>query len=127
MAVLALGHNREMDRSGRESVRSQHGGEVIEFADGQIDGAPALLADDVVVFPEVDQVDDSGTVPEVNVTEMPGILEHVDGAIDGGRIHPPADPGLDLLMKIRRRQMIIVSFGQHLANGAAGDGDAKAR
>ena len=98
MAVLALGHDREVDRTGHESVRSQNGGEVVEFADGQIDGAAAFLADDVVVLAEVDQVDDSGPVAEVDMTEMPGIFEHVDGAIDGGRIHPPADEGLDPLM-----------------------------
>lgn len=116
-----------MDRTGPESVRSQHGSEVVEFADGQVDGASALLADDVVVLAEVDQVDDCGAVPEVNVPEMTGILEYVDRAIDGGWIYPPADQRLDLLMQIRRRQMIVVSFGQHLANSAAGDGDAKAR
>ena len=108
-------------------MHCQNGGEVVEFVDGQIDRAPALLTDDVVVLAEVDQVDDPGSVTEVNVTEMPGILEHVDGAIDGGRIYPPSDKGLDPLMKIRRRQMIVVSFGQHLADGATGDRDAKAR
>jgi hypothetical protein len=29
-------------------------------------------------------------------------------------------------MKIRRRQVIVMSLGQHLADGAAGDSDAKA-
>jgi hypothetical protein len=115
-----------MDRTAYESVRTQHGGEVVEFANRQIDGAPALLADDVMVLTEVDQVDDAGPVTEMNVTEVAGVLEHVDGAIDGGWIYPRADQGLDLLMKIRRRQVIVMRLGQHLADGAAGDSDAKA-
>jgi hypothetical protein len=62
----------------------------------------------------------------VNVTEVAGALEHVDGAVDSGLIYPRADQGLDLLMKIRGCQVIVVSLGQHLADGAAGDSDAKA-
>lgn len=115
-----------MDRTGHEPVRPQHGREVVEFADRQIHGAPALLADDVMVLAEVDQVNDPGAVTEVNVTEVAGVLEDVDRAVDGGWIYARADQSLDLLMKIRRRQVIVVSLGQHLADGAAGDGDAKA-
>jgi hypothetical protein len=115
-----------MDRTAHEPVRPQQGGEVVEFIDRQIHGAPALLADDVMVLAEVDQMDDPGAVTEVNMTEVAGVLEHVDGAIDGGRIYPGADQSLDLLMKIRRRQVIVMSLRQHLADGAAGDSDAKA-
>jgi hypothetical protein len=114
-----------MDRSHRVSVDPEHGGEVFEFAERQINGSSAFLADDVVVFARVDQVDHSRSMTEMNVPQVARLLEHVDGAIDRGWVNLGTDQGLDLLMEVGRGQVIVMGFGQHLAHGSAGDCDTK--
>jgi len=65
-------------------------GEVSKLVEGEIGGAAAFLADDVMVLTLVHQVDHSGTVPEMDVPKMACLLEHVDDPVNRGRINPGA-------------------------------------
>ncbi len=62
-------------------------GEVVEFAQRQVDRSPAFLADDVMMFALVDQVNYSGTVTEMNMAQMTGGGEDIDSAVDRRWIH----------------------------------------
>jgi len=125
--IRALGDDGEMGRTDREAAYAQHGGEVVEFAHGQVDGPPAFLAYDVVVLALIDQVNHPRAMTEMNMTEVAGALEHVDGAIDRRRVNTRPDQCLDSLMQVRSCEVVVVGLGEHFADGAAGLGDAKAR
>jgi hypothetical protein len=107
-AILTLGDDGEVDRANREPVGAEQIGEVTEFVEGQIGGAPAFLADQVVMLSLIHQVDHSGTVPEMHVTKVASLFEHLDYPVDRRWVHSGPGKGLYFLVQIRRSQVIVM-------------------
>lgn len=70
-----------MDRAQGVIVALEQPHQGPEFVEGQVHRPSAAFADDMVML-SFDQVDNPGTVAEMDVLEMARLFEDVDSAID---------------------------------------------
>lgn len=114
-----------MDAIGAESMAPDDGPEGPELLEGEVHRAPAPLAHEVVVL-VLGEVDDAGTMPQMDVVETARLLQGVDGAVDGGGVDRTPGHSFSPVAEVRGGEVLVVGLGQGPANGLARRGDAQA-
>src|SRR5690606_37333198 len=89
----------------------------------EVDGAPAQVADQVVVL-FLAEVDDAGPVPQVDVVDDPRLLEGVHGPVDGRQVDAPTEHLLRPLLELRHGHVPEVGLGEDGTYRLPGGGDA---
>lgn len=94
-------HKRKVDRSDPEAeAMFETLQQPAHLAEGYVLRAAAALANDVMVIGLVHQMNYSGTMPEMDVVKMAGLLEYVKGPVDRRLVDCPShllfDPGPEI-------------------------------
>lgn len=73
-------------------------GELVDLLDRQIKGSITNFANEMMVRLEVTEMNDRGTVAEMDVINRPALGQRLKSAIDSRRINPSTKPVLGSLM-----------------------------
>ena len=71
------------------------------------------------------EVVDGGSVTEVRVDQQPGLLERIQGAVDGRLVDCLTKVGVNVIQDGGRRHVLTVAAGHYCANCAPGIGDSQ--
>lgn len=90
--------------------------EPAHLGEGDVLGTTAVLTDNVMVIGFLNQMHHSGTVPEVDVMEMAGLLEDIDRPIDRRLVHRLSQLLFDPGAEIGGGEVIEMGGSQHSAD-----------
>lgn len=93
----------------------------------QVDGPIAHFAYEMMMRIEIAQMDDRGTVTEVDVIDRPTLGEGFERPIHGRRVDPGAQPRLRPFSQKLGGQVLMTCVGEHLTHDHPGPGDTHAR
>ena len=114
---------REVRRIDRKPERvAQLGEERFEGRSGNIDRGPTAIASQMVVLIGRGQVDDTGTMPEVDMVDQIKLLEHFQRPVYGRGVDRLLGNCLSAFMDLGWAEMVIMFGGDHLAYRPAGFG-----
>jgi hypothetical protein len=96
--------------------------ELAHIVERNVLGASAHFADDVMMLGFLDQVDDAGTMPEMDVVEMAGEFEGFNRSIDRRRVDGFAQLGLSSCSQIGGGEVLVMRFRQNSTDSPPGSG-----
>lgn len=113
----APAHHREVDGVDYEVVPIAHMiGEVVDLVDRQIKSSITHFANEMMVCFEIAEMNDRGSVTEMDVIDRSTLGQGLKSAIDGRWINPGAKSALGTVVQYLWRQVLMTGVRQHLAH-----------
>src|SRR5690606_25499455 len=102
--MLAARDDGEVDGVRPVVVAFEQVAQRAQLLDGQVDGAPTQITNEMVMMATLGEMDDAGAVPQMDVMDDPRLLESVDRSIDRGEVDRPAQNLLGAVLQLRHRE-----------------------